>query len=187
MRYEVLVIVSPEGCTDDQLHEATGRLLDAGHAARRVMAGAGARFVSLRVAAGSMDEAMTQATALVSDAVLKVTGNRVHAEYGGSVSRVEETQDDRVRQMADKLLAIGRRNGYVAPPGTQDFDARGSHQEAREIGRTLDRLGGKAAMLQAHERVARELRDERRALELWLCWAGIGEWPPLPPDIFHHG
>lgn len=61
-------------------------------------------------------------------------------------------------------------SGFVRPPEQGDVDAR-----AQAIGKRLQVIGGQSLMLEAHQRVTRELGIEA-GRELSVCWNGVGYW-----------
>ncbi|MEO3749446.1 hypothetical protein [Streptomyces sp. B6B3] len=75
--------------------------------------------------------------------------------------------DARANELANELLAIGRRGGFLTMQGK---DAR-----TRAIGAELDRMGGMQMMLDVHDVVAAEI-GRLPARELEAAWDGIGDW-----------
>jgi hypothetical protein len=72
-----------------------------------------------------------------------------------------------------ELLSVGR-FGYVGTPG-ENFDEHYNNIKAREIGDSLDKLGGMDLMLAVHARVVEKL-GAIKGRELEACWGGIGSW-----------
>lgn len=75
-----------------------------------------------------------------------------------------------------ELLHIGQRTGYTSDPGG-DFNAHGHHKRTREIGTTLNNMGGIQLMQAAYYRILAVL-GLRASRSLELAWAYIGGWQP---------
>ncbi len=75
--------------------------------------------------------------------------------------------DARTNQLANELLVIGRRRGFLT--------MQGKDPRTRGIGTELDRIGGMRRMLDVHDVVGDKL-GRLSARELEVAWDGIGSW-----------
>jgi hypothetical protein len=73
-----------------------------------------------------------------------------------------------------ELIAIGQNSDFVSDPGGI-FNKNGQHKRAREIGATLNVMGGFKLMQAAYYRVTATL-GPTRARSLEFAWAYIGDW-----------
>jgi hypothetical protein len=102
------------------------------------------------------------------------------ADFGGNKPIARGDIVDVIEGLLRDLVEIGRtvKDPSYHNSGYLYKDERGEHTRdprAREIGARLDRLGGKALMLQAHA-VVREELGSTAARGLEACWGEIGEW-----------
>jgi hypothetical protein len=80
-----------------------------------------------------------------------------------------------VDQLIDELLKIGEAEDYLSEfPGGR-FNRRCRHIRAREIGESLDQLGGFPLMDFVYDRVRRKL-GAQLADHLDFAWFGVGHW-----------
>lgn len=89
------------------------------------------------------------------------------------------TDNRKVEAMMNELIKIGRRSNFICLSDDQkkkarEFDEELCHRRAKEIGETLNSLGGMELMQAAYYRVKQAGAGSARSLE--HCWNGIGEW-----------
>ena len=78
--------------------------------------------------------------------------------------------------LVEELIEIGQTYNFISDPGG-NFNRKGYHIRTREIGETLDRMGGIELMQAAYYRILASLGlTYARALE--CAWGHIGEWLP---------
>lgn len=78
--------------------------------------------------------------------------------------------------LVEELIEIGQTYNFISDPGG-NFNKKGQHIRTREIGETLDRMGGIELMQAAYYRILASLGlTYARALE--CAWGHIGEWLP---------
>ena len=78
--------------------------------------------------------------------------------------------------LVNELIVIGQTYDFISDPGG-NFNENGQHIRTREIGDTLDRMGGIELMQAAYYRILAVLGLTcARALE--YAWGHIGEWLP---------
>ena len=78
-----------------------------------------------------------------------------------------------VRKLREIVLQMnpGRKYGRTCGFLWEDYGP-----VAKEVGKRLHQLGGKAMMLNAHKSIAQMFRGTSAARELELSWDGIGDW-----------
>lgn len=74
-----------------------------------------------------------------------------------------------------ELFGISRGRGFISSTPGADFDARGYHIRARQIGALLDQVGGLQVMRAAAEELRRTCGDLASG-ELACIWDGVGDW-----------
>ncbi len=78
--------------------------------------------------------------------------------------------------LVEELIEIGQTYNFISDP-SGNFNKKGQHIRTREIGETLDRMGGIELMQAAYYRILASLGlTYARALE--CAWGHIGEWLP---------
>jgi hypothetical protein len=78
--------------------------------------------------------------------------------------------------LVQELITIGLRESFLSVSPGGSFDSKCRNIRAREIGETLNRMGGINMMKAAGYRVAYRCQKPGASRELEYCWNGIGEW-----------
>jgi hypothetical protein len=78
--------------------------------------------------------------------------------------------------LVEELIEIGQTYTFISDPGG-NFNKNGQHIRTREIGDTLDRMGGIELMQAAYYRILAVL-GLTCARSLECAWGHIGEWLP---------
>lgn len=76
--------------------------------------------------------------------------------------------------LVTELIEIGQKSDFISDPGGI-FNRNGQHMRTREIGVTLNTMGGIKLMQEAYYRVLAALGPPR-ARSLEFAWAYIGDW-----------
>lgn len=79
-----------------------------------------------------------------------------------------------IDDLVTELIGIGQESDFISDPGGI-FNRNGQHARAREIGATLNIMGGIKLMQAAYYRVSATL-GPTRARSLEFAWAYIGDW-----------
>ena len=78
--------------------------------------------------------------------------------------------------LLEELMKIGQTCDFISDPGG-NYNENGQHRRAREIGITLNRIGGIELMQAIYYRISVGL-SPARARSLEFAWSYIGHWLP---------